>query len=191
MLWACIVAKVHPEKLQQLLAYQTMLVREARRCGGTGWQVYDTMLRQQVANNPHADWSKLNSSLYSVTFLAHQNSHGKTCIYCLETDHAGPECVLASNKSYQTFRLSTGDDSRSSEARSERGEHMSRTTTLGMRDAALYPTAGIHMSVLDAKGSIRHPYAPLTHLSRTPSRPGAPRSRMSGMLLYSEWSYRT
>ena len=38
-IYACVVANAHPEK-QQLLAYQTMLVQEARRCGGTGWQAY-------------------------------------------------------------------------------------------------------------------------------------------------------
>ena len=31
--YACIVAAVQPDKTQQLLAYQTMVVREARRCG--------------------------------------------------------------------------------------------------------------------------------------------------------------
>ena len=61
--YACIVAAVQPEKTQQLLAYQTMVLREARGCGGTGWQAYDTMFRQQVSNDPKSDWSKLNSSL--------------------------------------------------------------------------------------------------------------------------------
>lgn len=97
--YACIVANVHPEKVQQLLAYQTMLVHEARRCSGNGWQIYDTMFWQKVANDSQADGSKLNSSLYSVTFMAHQNGRGKTCIHCLETGHLGSECALASAKS--------------------------------------------------------------------------------------------
>ena len=72
-MYACVVVAQKPEKIHQLLAYQTMVVREARRCGGTGWQTYDIMFRQQVANDEEADWSKLNGSLYSVTFLAQQN----------------------------------------------------------------------------------------------------------------------
>ena len=39
--------------------YQTTVLREARHCGGNGWQTYDDMFRQQVANNPSADWSKI------------------------------------------------------------------------------------------------------------------------------------
>ena len=72
-----------------------MVVREARRCGGTGWQTYDIM---QVANDPLAYWSKLNGSLYSATFLAQQNGKGKTCLHCLETDHDASECALAPAK---------------------------------------------------------------------------------------------
>ena len=96
--YACIVAAVQPEKTQQLLAYQTMVVWEARRCGGTGWQAYDTMFRQQVSNDPKSDWSRLNSSLYAVTFLVQQNGRGKSCLYCLETDHAAFECASAPSK---------------------------------------------------------------------------------------------
>ena len=93
--YAAVVSSKSPEKVQQLLAYQTMIVREARRCGGRGWLAYDTMFRQQVAVKPESDWSKLNNSLYSVTFMAQQNGRGRTCIHCLETDHSASECALA------------------------------------------------------------------------------------------------
>ncbi len=93
--YAAVVASKNSEKVQQLLAYQTMIVREARRCGGRGWLAYDTMFRQQAAVKPDSDWSKLNNSLYSVTFMAQQNGRGRTCIHCLETDHSVSECALA------------------------------------------------------------------------------------------------
>ena len=60
----------HPQMIKPLLAYQRMIVREARRCGGNGWLAYDTYFRHQVAGDPEADWSCLNTSLYAVTFLA-------------------------------------------------------------------------------------------------------------------------
>ncbi len=93
--YICVVASKHPEKVPQLLAYQTMLIREARRCGGSGWTGYDTMFRLQAASDKGVDWSKLNSSLYATTFLAQQNGRGKTCHYCLETDHASSDCAMA------------------------------------------------------------------------------------------------
>ena len=35
----------HPQMIKPLLAYQTMIVREARRCGGNGWLAYDRYFR--------------------------------------------------------------------------------------------------------------------------------------------------
>ena len=48
--YAHVVASQHPEKLMQLLAYQTTVIQEARCCGGEGWQGYDAMFRQHAAN---------------------------------------------------------------------------------------------------------------------------------------------
>ena len=36
-MYAAVVASKSPDRIPQLLAYQTMIVREARRCGGKGW----------------------------------------------------------------------------------------------------------------------------------------------------------
>ena len=92
-----VVASKKPEKLRQLLAYQILMVREARRCGGRGWLAYDTMFRQQVAGDDTADWSKLNSSLYAVSFLA-QSVKAKSCTLCMEADHGEEDCALARQK---------------------------------------------------------------------------------------------
>ena len=44
--YVAIVTSKKPEKMRQLLAYQTLIVREARRCGGKGWLAYDSYFRQ-------------------------------------------------------------------------------------------------------------------------------------------------
>ena len=67
-MYAAILCDSYPEKVQQLYAYQTMIVREARGCGRKGWLSYDQMFRQQAAISA-TDWSKLNNSLYATTFL--------------------------------------------------------------------------------------------------------------------------
>jgi hypothetical protein len=35
--YTAVVASKYPERVQKLLAYQTLIVRKARRCGGKGW----------------------------------------------------------------------------------------------------------------------------------------------------------
>ena len=51
--------------------------------GGRGWQAYDSMFHQQAAA---VDWSKLNPTLYAVTFFT-QSGTGKNCVLCMESDH--------------------------------------------------------------------------------------------------------
>ena len=92
--YAGIVARQHPEKTRELFAYVVMVVREARRCGGGGWREYDAMFRQLAATTATCDWSKLNTSIYAVSFLA-QSSRGRMCSYCLEPDHVAEACALA------------------------------------------------------------------------------------------------
>jgi hypothetical protein len=79
-IYASVICAKSPEKAKHLLAYQTLIahVREAHRCGGKGWQTYDSIFRQQVENKPKADWTVLNSSLYITSFLANQNGRGRT-----------------------------------------------------------------------------------------------------------------
>ena len=89
----------HPEMIKPLLAHQTMIVREARRCGGNGWLAYDTYFQQQVAGGPKADWSCLNTSLYAVTFLAQGGKGGQSCTTCMETDHTQYDCAVSRHRS--------------------------------------------------------------------------------------------
>ncbi len=83
--------------MKQLMAYQTLIVGETRRCGGKGWKPYNSMFHQQMAGDTSADWSKLNTFLYAVTFLA-QAGKGRSCSLCTESDHSDEECGLAPRK---------------------------------------------------------------------------------------------
>lgn len=92
--YAGVVTRRHPDKTKEMFAYMTMVVREARRCGGSGWREYDTMFRQLAASGEASEWSKLNASIYAVSFLA-QSIRGKMCPHCLEPDHTADTCALA------------------------------------------------------------------------------------------------
>ena len=66
------------------------------------------MFRQQAASAVELECDKLNSSLYAVTFLAHQSGQGKVCRWCQGTDHSSGECALgldrASNRTVSPTR---------------------------------------------------------------------------------------
>jgi hypothetical protein len=45
--------------------------------------------------NQSAHWSKLNQSLYAVTFVAQgEREKSKNCMLCLESDHTEEQCAL-------------------------------------------------------------------------------------------------
>ena len=71
-----------------------LIVREAHHCGGNGWREYDTMFRQQASLAAELEWRKLDRSLYTFTFLAHQSGRSRICKWCLDTDHHSGECAL-------------------------------------------------------------------------------------------------
>ena len=97
--YTAVVASRYPERVQKLLAYQTLMVWEARRCGGKGCLSYDSYFRQQMAGEWRNDeWGRLNPYLFSSTFLALGGAHRPNCSLCLESDHHEDECALARAK---------------------------------------------------------------------------------------------
>ena len=98
-IYTAVVASRYPERIQKLLAYQTLMVREARQCGGKGWLSYDSYFRQQMVGEWRGDeWGRLNPYLFSSTFLALVAAHRPNCSLCPESDHQEDECALAKGK---------------------------------------------------------------------------------------------
>ena len=94
-IYIAVVTSKQPERMRQLMAYQTLMVREARRCGGKGWLAYDSYFPQQAVGDDKADWSRINQSLYAVTFIAQgERDKGRCCVLCLESDHVEEQCAL-------------------------------------------------------------------------------------------------
>lgn len=80
-----------PHGIKELLAYQTLITHEARRCGGR------RHFRQQVVGNESVDWSCLNQSLYAATFITQvDQDKSKSCVVCLESDHTEDQSALYS-----------------------------------------------------------------------------------------------
>ena len=141
-MYASVVAQKCPNRVRELWAYQTMVVHEARRCGGKVWQIYDSMFRQQVANNPKVDWSVLNTSLYSTSFLAMQNQRGRACQHCMETDHASQVCALA-----PTLTSKTGQAQENTENKEGSPGKNGEPASIGTRGSAICHTVASSMCV--------------------------------------------
>ena len=79
-----------PSRTQDLLAYLATIVHAARQYKGSGWQTYDTIFRQQAANDSTRKWADVNTSLWTTVFCnASPQDHCATCL-CL--DHTQSDC---------------------------------------------------------------------------------------------------
>lgn len=95
--YAAVVCNKYPHKGKELWAYQAMMISEHRKCGGRGWLLYDSAFRQQIASLEAVDFSRINQSLYSTTFLAY-GGRGQFCVRCMMSDHGQEDCALHPNR---------------------------------------------------------------------------------------------
>ena len=104
-MYAAVVVSEHPGKIRELLAYQAMMIGEARRCGGRGWLLYDAAFRQQIRSYDTMDFAKINQSLYSTTFLAYGGGRPRFCPDCMMADHSHEECALHPNRALPVVQM--------------------------------------------------------------------------------------
>ncbi len=93
--FAVLVEGVHPGSRKNLAAYQTTLIREARRFGYRGWLQYDKLYRWHASKNPSVErWGKLNPALYAISILSRQKGETTTCTHCMGSDQTSFQCAL-------------------------------------------------------------------------------------------------
>ena len=112
--YVAILGESNPQLVRSRLSYLSLVIMEARRNGGEGWRSYDTVFRQNAANNPDADWSRLDASLHASTFLAHRSdTAGLFCPLCFGTDHSRRDCAMRSFSAPSSTGSGSGFQNRS------------------------------------------------------------------------------
>ena len=95
-IYSSVLQTKYPSLAKPLAAYATMMVKEAQWFGFRGWLQYDRLFRQHATKDPTlADWARLNSTLYAISFLSCQKGETQTCPNCMSSDHHPIHCALA------------------------------------------------------------------------------------------------
>ena len=81
-------------RTREMLAYCRLIIREALRHGGNGWQEYDRTFRRQAAIDTNIPWNTLQPGLQAATLLGFPNNRGTFCSLCREPDHHSSQCAL-------------------------------------------------------------------------------------------------
>ena len=91
MLYTTVLVSHYPSKAADLAAYMFRTACHAKRFKWPSWVVYDQNFRQEMAGRPQESWAKVDSSIFSRSFLGMDCSAGGWCESCLSFDH---ECPL-------------------------------------------------------------------------------------------------
>ena len=111
--YVAIIAKEHPEKFQQLLAYHAIILIEAFRFRCKGWLSYDKVFREHIEKEPDSNWSMLHPMFYSLSFLS-QRVEALTCPRCMAPDLSSLEPIQDQHCSQDQHRSRQSDTGRQS-----------------------------------------------------------------------------
>ena len=76
------------------LAYARLIIHQAQQHGGSGWQAYDRVFRQQAALDSTLPWNQLHPGIQASTMFGGQGQ-SSFCTLCRGLDHSATNCALA------------------------------------------------------------------------------------------------
>ena len=85
-----------PCMLPELMAYISHIIGVHHDYSGLAWIRYDTAFRCQVALTANHQWSRINTTLYSVCFIGAAWANTR-CEICLATSHSTTDCAQQIN----------------------------------------------------------------------------------------------
>lgn len=88
---ASVLATTYPTFIPEFMAYLSTIVKCHRRYEGLGWFSYDRAFRRQAANTKNLQWSKTDSTLFSLAFTG-KAKQVATCEMCFSTNHTTRQC---------------------------------------------------------------------------------------------------
>ena len=86
-----VVVKSAPDAVPGLMAYMVSVIRASQEYEGAAWVAYDAAFRRQAAATGQRDWSKINTSLYTICFTG-KARRSQRCDNCLSAAHKTAEC---------------------------------------------------------------------------------------------------
>ena len=103
-LYVAVMAAKHPERITELMAYQSQITRASARYKWPAWLVYDQNFRQEAANNPSQSWARVDPSIYAQCFTNQGLTSENWCEQCQCLDHVSAQCPVKPRKRIHNAR---------------------------------------------------------------------------------------
>ena len=106
-LYVALLTTQQPERIPELMAYQSIIAKASMKYKWSSWIVYDQNFRQDVAGNPTQWWAKVDPSIYAVCFTSQAISSENWCSCCQCLDHTTGSCPFCPRKRPRSGILSS------------------------------------------------------------------------------------
>ena len=88
-----IITSKHPERIQDFLEYQSLILEAHLEYAGDSWLAYDRRFRLMAAANRNTTWATVNTTLWNLAFTGKAKS--SRCRYCFSITHSSANCDWA------------------------------------------------------------------------------------------------
>ena len=92
-IYVAVRAAKQPEKIQDLMGYQALIVEACTEYGSDAWLGYDRRFRQMAAASPDTPWARIDPTLWNMAFTS--KAKAQRCKYCFSLTHPSEECDWA------------------------------------------------------------------------------------------------
>lgn len=86
-----VLSTKYPLYVPEFMAYMCLIVKCSKRFEGLGWFNYDRAFRRQAATLRTLNWSKTDSTLFSLAFTG-KAKKASSCELCFSSNHSTAQC---------------------------------------------------------------------------------------------------
>lgn len=92
-IYMAVLTKKAPDRIQDLLGYQGLILEARMEYAGDGWLGYDRKFRQRAAANPDTVWARIDPTLWNIAFAG--QGRASRCRFCFSLSHHAEDCDWA------------------------------------------------------------------------------------------------
>ena len=96
-IYMAVLTLKHPDRIQDLLGYQALIVEACMEYNCEAWLGYDRRFRQNAAASVSTVWAKIDATLWNKAFTG--QARAQRCQYCFSLTHKSEDCDWADTPS--------------------------------------------------------------------------------------------
>ena len=196
-IYVAVLAAKHPEKIQDLMGYQALIVEACAEYKNEAWLGYDQRFRQMASASPSIPWAKINPTLRNMAFTG--QAKAQSCKYCFRLTHMSEECDWAPFTAVPLVAIPASFPARTPEIHHtqfpDRGSHNGQSRWLrrlphqDARQMEERRLPGVHQSTTQRSGITLRQVGVNTRTQSAVTRMKARRTKKPDYLHVSHYSY--